>query len=482
MAAVPSGAPAAKKPSPSASAPRVSSLSAKRRKESDSDCASENESASGDLQLPASKYHVSCFAYVSVDSCGFELSMLCFQMARKSSGKKRPKEQLKSSLSNASNNPSPEDGHKPASQNYHPIADRKSPTPDEVPLFFGEDDDSPRELSGPARIKPSKRSISNASTDEDDGPVKRIVRKRPRPDYSAFYEPLPELASAHLEEKLRRQPYTARRSRSASSEAEKTNASFIFDTSDSDSERIKSRTPSPLLDYDSEIDRLAKLSLENDAYPVEAPRCFPTKDYGSEYYRNDEIPTEVVDTINNVPEWQKMRNGRAMVSIFETMIQANTAEDEPHAPPIHVINDIDDEPTPPFEFYYTNKLYHSEGVPAPEYKTLQGCNCIGRCNPHSTTCSCLRRQKTAFGDSVVGDACFAYEDGLLQYDGFPVFECNDACGCTEDCPNRVSGLFGGPFLPAQECGRFLAAVVPFRLISERQGTRDGVRVSSLFNR
>ena len=153
----------------------------------------------------------------------------------------------------------------------------------------------------------------------------------------------------------------------------------------------------------------------------------------------ENIPTDLVDRLNALP-LSARRAGDMQVHVFEAEIESNTAADEPYAPPIRIINEVDDEPTPPLEFYYSNKMWHGEGVPKPDPDTLQGCGCRGPCKPGSR-CSCIRRQKEmmALGEGGIFTR-FIYDlDGRLMQDGedYPIVECNMFCGCPEDCPNRV---------------------------------------------
>ncbi|KAJ7792382.1 SET domain-containing protein [Mycena olivaceomarginata] len=108
-----------------------------------------------------------------------------------------------------------------------------------------------------------------------------------------------------------------------------------------------------------------------------------------------------------------------------------------NAPWIEILNDVDDEPAPPWEFYYSNKLWVGEGIEPSDMSKLVGCDCIGRCDPKSKTCSCLLRQKeysTGYFDNG-----FAYDNrGRVKTHGVPIFECNSLCACDNDeCKNRV---------------------------------------------
>lgn len=126
-----------------------------------------------------------------------------------------------------------------------------------------------------------------------------------------------------------------------------------------------------------------------------------------------------------------------MKYIFEAVIEDNTADDEPLAPKIPIIGRKNGPVTPPWEFYYTNRIVYGEGVPRSDKKLLQGCDCVGPCDPKSKTCACVQRQMAWTGGEVKG---FLYKKEKLLHPHYPVFECNDACECSEECMNRVSAL------------------------------------------
>ena len=150
------------------------------------------------------------------------------------------------------------------------------------------------------------------------------------------------------------------------------------------------------------------------------------------YYAKN-LPHALQDHINSMSEYTQMMQG--MRDLFKATILENTVEDEPDAPPIEIWNGVDTQSTPPWEFYYTNNMWLGEGVPPPDIKTLLSCTCKGGCNPKSKTCACLLRQRDAVGDPQLD---FAYDkNGKLKIPGYPIFECNDLCGCSDECRNRV---------------------------------------------
>ncbi|KAF7980398.1 hypothetical protein HWV62_38202 [Athelia sp. TMB] len=158
------------------------------------------------------------------------------------------------------------------------------------------------------------------------------------------------------------------------------------------------------------------------------------------YLQAKDLPHTLQDYMNSLPPMYRKQEGA--VRVFEAAIKESSANEEPNAPAISIINPIedDDEATPPWEFHYTNKLWYGEGVPAPDLKSLKGCDCVGVCNPKSKSCSCVKRQ----AEWLDGKSGFAYRTdkhmrGRLQQPqySYPIFECNDFCGCSEECGNRI---------------------------------------------
>ncbi|THH16578.1 hypothetical protein EW146_g4087 [Bondarzewia mesenterica] len=159
------------------------------------------------------------------------------------------------------------------------------------------------------------------------------------------------------------------------------------------------------------------------------------EDYPPPLYMAKDIPHTLQDRMNSLDEIYRKTD--MALSVFEAVIFENTSEDEPDAPRIKVINEFDDEITPPWEFHYSNQLWHDEDVPPPDITNLRGCGCVGHCDPRSETCSCLQQQQEYLSEHG-GPSGFIYDDrGRLKFNGFPIFECNDLCGCLEDCKNRV---------------------------------------------
>lgn len=164
-----------------------------------------------------------------------------------------------------------------------------------------------------------------------------------------------------------------------------------------------------------------------------------TANFAPKYCLAKDLPHELQDHINWMTE--ASRQEPRMRHVLESSILEHTAEDEPDAPPIVIINEVDSDPTPPWEFHYSNKMWHGEGVPPPDMENLVGCDCVGKCDPRSKTCKCLAKQRNETG-GVTPD--FMYDPkGKLKLPDYPIYECNDLCGCGDGCRNRVGGFSSG---------------------------------------
>ncbi|KAG2128685.1 hypothetical protein DEU56DRAFT_741748 [Suillus clintonianus] len=166
-----------------------------------------------------------------------------------------------------------------------------------------------------------------------------------------------------------------------------------------------------------------------------AQRRLPPK-----YRLAKDLPHELQDRVNALP--QSYRDSPQAAALFEAMMD-EAMDDELEAPPISIINEVTDEGAPPWEFVYTNQMWYGEGVPPPDIKNLVSCGCVGRCDPKAKTCGCAKRQHHHLkqyidNGTIPKDWKGVYDGkGCLQWFGVPIFECNDFCGCDEDCPNRV---------------------------------------------
>jgi hypothetical protein len=140
------------------------------------------------------------------------------------------------------------------------------------------------------------------------------------------------------------------------------------------------------------------------------------------------------------PYFGRLNNRQLRMADAKTIMEAKIKSCESaKAPPIQIWNPVDDEPCPTFEFIYSNEMYYDKDIGGPDYKNLKGCDCIGGCKPDSKTCSCLARQEYWTADKRdFRFKGFAYDnEGLIQDQSFPTFECNWKCGCDETCMNRV---------------------------------------------
>lgn len=96
---------------------------------------------------------------------------------------------------------------------------------------------------------------------------------------------------------------------------------------------------------------------------------------------------------------------------------------------LHVENVVDLEMPPMAEFTYTNDVIPRDGIVIPDDPPV-GCDCVDEDGQCSLKSQCCPKQF---------DAQFAYNSrGLVRVkQGTPIFECNKACKCNENCPNRV---------------------------------------------
>lgn len=166
------------------------------------------------------------------------------------------------------------------------------------------------------------------------------------------------------------------------------------------------------------------------------------REFADMYLLAKNLPHGLQDMINTLPPFAA-RSENLQRKVFASMITSNTMHDEPDAPAIEIINNVDEDQSPPFEFYYTNLMWHSDNVPKADFNQLQGCDCYPTC-ADSKTCACAQRQIAhARKAGYEGNGYLAYTtNGRLKpgYHGYPVMECNEMCRCEDDCKNRVSCL------------------------------------------
>ena len=200
----------------------------------------------------------------------------------------------------------------------------------------------------------------------------------------------------------------------------------------------------PLLPATRSVGATSRSSNKN-TYGGVAALDFDTyrRNYTIRVKYTSELESTLHDWINSFSDTFRM--SKDLRKVLTAAIAFNTLHDEPRAPPIEIKNDIDDEPTPAWEFFYTNELYHGPGVPPPQREGLVACDCVGKCDPRSRTCACAVNQRAVIAGGVVpvnelGKYGFMYDkSGRLKEYGPAIHECNDLCRCDQDCPNRVSG-------------------------------------------
>ena len=211
-------------------------------------------------------------------------------------------------------------------------------------------------------------------------------------------------------------------------------------SSSSDSRDVTNRLDDQNLARDKEVGAVDRVFIEGvDIHPpgvLTQASQVKGREYAPAHRRAGDIPHELANAVNNIPAWYV--NGATIRQAFEAAMVTNTTNDEPDAPYIRVINEVDDEPTPPFEFFYSNLMWHGDKVSEPDFRNLKGCGCIGRCDPKDPNCSCLARAKPWRERAEIKGGFMYDTKGRLKAHNFPIYECNDLCGCDDDCYNRAS--------------------------------------------
>ncbi|KAF7303712.1 hypothetical protein MIND_00600600 [Mycena indigotica] len=149
------------------------------------------------------------------------------------------------------------------------------------------------------------------------------------------------------------------------------------------------------------------------SYPSLSWKSYRHNFHHPTYYAKD-LESTMHDHINSYQ--QSFRDSPDTRKLLEAVIRENTSEDEPVAPPIRIENMVDSDPTPPWEFYYTNRLWLGSDIEASDMSTL--------------------RQNEYTQEYWPG---FQYDTkGRIRNQGIPIFECNAHCSCDdEECRNRV---------------------------------------------
>lgn len=186
------------------------------------------------------------------------------------------------------------------------------------------------------------------------------------------------------------------------------------------------------------LDQVHIDGLELDVYSWKKSGVDLAMEFANVYALARDLPHDAQDRVNSLDD--VARRGSQLI-LFESLMSENTASDEPGAPDIKVINDVDDELTPPFEFHYSNLMWHSDNVPRPDLDHLRSCECHGSCSADAKKCACVVRQQEAYiAGGYTTTTGFVYDArGKLRSElhSFPIFECNAFCGCDDRCRNRV---------------------------------------------
>ncbi|CAE7190481.1 unnamed protein product, partial [Rhizoctonia solani] len=155
--------------------------------------------------------------------------------------------------------------------------------------------------------------------------------------------------------------------------------------------------------------------------------------------QGEELVTWRVDLVNSMPESFRKNGGSR--AVFEAYMDDAMRLNEPCAPAIRVENAVDSEPCPPWEFVYYNTMVYGANVPKPDLDALEGCDCLGPCDPTNQNCACVRRQEQYYAeagevmDEFTGFGCT--EEGMIKCHGGAVFGCNSRCSCDLECSNKV---------------------------------------------
>ncbi|CAN4118356.1 unnamed protein product [Withania somnifera] len=93
--------------------------------------------------------------------------------------------------------------------------------------------------------------------------------------------------------------------------------------------------------------------------------------------------------------------------------------------PVCLVNDVDDEKGPAY-FTYIPSLKYSK--PFMKSNASMGCQCLGGCQPGSSTCPCIQKNGGYFPFNSIGV--------LMSYKTL-IHECGYACSCPPNCRNRI---------------------------------------------
>ena len=341
-------------------------------------------------------------------------------------------------------------------------------------------------LSGPS-ITPSTlenpgRPLSSSMTLED-GPIASSSFKEP---VTQNFKALPRKQTARKSTKTRTSTYTQQPTAASGSGREKSDSTRIVqddlsldlaDTlsmSSSSRRALFSERPSAPSSPNSSPPPLILTESEREALIQHAQRFFRNSVENKSSRGKGPKATFKAGKSLAVPLVSRTK--------FEAIITKNTTEED-HAPKIHIINEVDDEPCPTLDFHWTNAMLYGTHVPRPtlafkrrrsslsrsrsisagaddpsgkgkgkavedDNQEADGCDCSGaECDPFNG-CSCATKQAIevarAPGRVVDRPEGFMYHgansegpEGTLKQIDIRIVECTPQCGCSSRCTNRV---------------------------------------------
>lgn len=119
---------------------------------------------------------------------------------------------------------------------------------------------------------------------------------------------------------------------------------------------------------------------------------------------------------------------------------------------VEIVNTVDDQPTPPFDFAFTNGYVYDKkviGEPSLHLNAFVSvparCDCDDdKCDPRTCACQKLHREMAPEPWKDLPEQ-FAYTEqgklhrNIIELDNTPIWECTKLCGCRGQCVNRVVG-------------------------------------------
>ncbi|KAL7271362.1 hypothetical protein RUND412_005893, partial [Rhizina undulata] len=132
----------------------------------------------------------------------------------------------------------------------------------------------------------------------------------------------------------------------------------------------------------------------------------------------------------------RRRNGRSSNQVIPKVhkklthpdsLQFQQKLDQIKGPPVTLVNDIDETPSPPLTFEFIDELRLGKGIPEHQPEFVWGCDCPSGCK--ASSCQCVQD---------IREKRFAYSHGRVNRDStYFIIECNQHCSCGPSCSNRV---------------------------------------------